>query len=115
MVHHNSELPCEFPQISCTLLYEIITVKLGFCATWIPKMLTGAHKTQRMDLALVFFSERYRKDGYEFLDQIVRVAGGETWVSFVNVETKEQSKQWMHTHSPNEPTKFKQMLSARKL
>jgi hypothetical protein len=33
----------------------------------------------------------------------------------VNAETKEQSKQWMHTHSPNKPKKFKQMLSARKL
>jgi hypothetical protein len=36
----------------------------------------------------------------------------ETWVSFVNVETKEQSKKWMHTHSPNNPEKFKQTLSA---
>jgi hypothetical protein len=33
----------------------------------------------------------------------------------VNVETKEQSKQWLHTHSPNKPKKFKQTLSARKL
>jgi hypothetical protein len=33
----------------------------------------------------------------------------------VNVETKEQSKQWMQTRSPNKPKKFKQMLSARKL
>jgi hypothetical protein len=33
----------------------------------------------------------------------------------VNVETKEQSKQWMCTHSPNKPKKFKQLLSARKL
>jgi hypothetical protein len=33
----------------------------------------------------------------------------------MNVETKEQSKQWMHTHSPDKPKKFKQMLSARKL
>jgi hypothetical protein len=32
----------------------------------------------------------------------------------VNVETKKQSKQWMHTHSPNKPRKFKQTLSARK-
>jgi hypothetical protein len=24
-----------------------------------------------------------------------------TWVSFVNVETKEQSKLWMYTHSTN--------------
>jgi hypothetical protein len=32
----------------------------------------------------------------------------------VNVETKEQSKQWMHTHSPNRPKNFKE-TSARKL
>jgi hypothetical protein len=32
----------------------------------------------------------------------------------VNVETKEQSKQWMHRYSPNIPKKFKQS-SARKL
>jgi hypothetical protein len=32
----------------------------------------------------------------------------------VIVETKEHPKQWMHTHSPNKPKKFKQ-TSARKL
>jgi hypothetical protein len=32
----------------------------------------------------------------------------------MNTETKEQPKQWMHTHSPNKPKKFKQ-TSARKL
>jgi hypothetical protein len=30
----------------------------------------------------------------------------------MDVETKEQSKQWMHTHSPNKPKVFKQTLSA---
>jgi hypothetical protein len=30
----------------------------------------------------------------------------------MNVEIKEQSKQWMHTHSPNKPKEFKQTLSA---
>jgi hypothetical protein len=45
---------------------------------------------------------------------IVQVTGDETSVSFFNAKTKEQSKQWMHTHSPNQPKKFKQM-SARKL
>jgi hypothetical protein len=41
-----SELSCEFPQMSCTVLYKIITVRLGyhkFCTRRIPKMLTGAH------------------------------------------------------------------------
>jgi hypothetical protein len=41
--------------------------------------------------------EQYHKDGNELLYLIIR--GDETWVTFVNVETKEQSKQWMHTHS----------------
>jgi hypothetical protein len=33
------ELLCEFPQISRTVLYEIITLRLGyqkFCARWVP-------------------------------------------------------------------------------
>jgi alpha-amylase/alpha-mannosidase (GH57 family) len=77
-------------------------------------MLTGVQKMQRMVSTLTFL-ERYHKDGDEFLNHIVQVTGEETWVSFVNVETIEKSKQWMHTHSPNKPKKFKQMLSARKL
>jgi hypothetical protein len=68
------------------------------------KILTGAHKTQRVPLALTFL-EQYHKDGNEFLSHIVWVTGDETWVSFVNIETKEQSKQWMHTHSPNKAKK----------
>jgi hypothetical protein len=61
------------------------------------------------------FLQRYHKDGDEFLNCIVGVTGDDTWVSFVNVETKEQSKQWMYTHPPNKLKKFKQTLSARKL
>jgi hypothetical protein len=54
-----SELSCEFPQISRTLLYYFITVRLGchkFCTRWVPKMLMGAHKTQRMASAFADFS-----------------------------------------------------------
>jgi hypothetical protein len=47
------------------------------------------------------FLERYHKDGHKFLSHILGVTGDETWLSFVNAETKEQSKQWMHMHSPN--------------
>jgi hypothetical protein len=42
--------------------------------------------------ALTFF-EQYHKDGNEFLNHIVQVTGDESWVTSVNVETKEQSKQ----------------------
>jgi hypothetical protein len=55
-------------------------------------MFTGAHKTQRISSALTLL-EQYHKYGVEFLNHIARVAGDETWTSFVNVETKEQSKQ----------------------
>jgi hypothetical protein len=60
-------------QIPHTLLYEIITVRRGyfkFCARRVLKMLMGAHKTQRMALALTFL-EQYHKDGDEFLNHIV--------------------------------------------
>jgi hypothetical protein len=55
------------------------------------KMMAGVRKTQRMASALTIL-ERYHKVGDEFLNHIIRVIGDETWVSLVNVETKEQSK-----------------------
>jgi hypothetical protein len=60
------------------------------------------------------FLGRYHKDGEEFLDHIIRITGDETWISFVNVETKEQPKQWMHTHEPNNSKKFKQTYACQK-
>jgi hypothetical protein len=60
------------------------------CARWVPKMLTGAHKTQRMASDLWKILERYNINGDEFLNQILRVAGDETCISLVNVETEDQ-------------------------
>jgi hypothetical protein len=60
-----------------------------------------------MALALTFL-QRYHKDGDKFLNHIAGVTGDETWVSFVDAEIKEQSRQWVHTHSPIKPNKFKQ-------
>jgi hypothetical protein len=59
------------------------------------------------------FLERHHKDGNAFFNHMI--TDGETWVSFVNAQTKEQPKQWVHTHSPKKPKKFKQTLPARKL
>jgi hypothetical protein len=56
-----SELSCEFPQISHTLPYEIITRRADchkFCATQVQEMLTGEHKTQRMPSFDFNFLER---------------------------------------------------------
>jgi hypothetical protein len=74
-------------------------------------MLMHVHKIQRMALALTFL-EQYYKDRDELLIHIVGVTGDD--ISFVNVENKEQSKQWMHTHSPNKLKKFKQTFACQK-
>jgi hypothetical protein len=62
-----------------------------FCARLIKKMITGAHKTQRMASTFTFL-KRYPKDGDEFLNHILQVSSDETWILFVNVESKKQSK-----------------------
>jgi hypothetical protein len=51
---------------------------------------------QRMASTLTFL-QQYHKDCNEFLNHI-QVTGDEACLTFVNVETKEQSKQWMHTY-----------------
>lgn len=110
-----TELSDFFPAVSRSLIHEIVTEKLGyhkFCARWVPKLLTDVHKTTRMSSAIDFLF-RYDLEGEEFLNRIV--TGDETWVSYVNTETKQQSMQWGHTRSPTKPTKARQTFSARKV
>jgi hypothetical protein len=61
------------------------------------------------------FLEQYHEDGNEFLNHIVQVTDDETWVSFVNAETKEQLKQLIHAQPPKKAKQFNQTLSTRKL
>ncbi|XP_015904956.1 mariner Mos1 transposase [Parasteatoda tepidariorum] len=95
-----SALVTEFPQISRSLIHEIVTEKLKFrelCSRWVPKILTEQHKKQRMGSALQFLT-RYNEDADDFLSRIV--TGDETWVSYDTPETKQQSMEWRHTSSP---------------
>ncbi|KAJ4438847.1 hypothetical protein ANN_14800 [Periplaneta americana] len=60
-----TELSSHFPQISRSLLHEIVTKHLLFkkvCARWVPKNLTPEHKMQRLEAALTFL-QRYHDDG----------------------------------------------------
>jgi hypothetical protein len=60
------------------------------------------------------FLDRYHKIGDEILIHIVRVTDDETWVSFVNAETKEsQSSGCTHIHQTSR--KSLKQTSARKL
>jgi hypothetical protein len=74
------------------------------------EIVQGCAKTQRRAWALTFLG-RYHKDGDEFLNHIV--IGDETWVSFVNVETKgSQSSGCTHIHQTTRKSLNKR-LSAR--
>lgn len=109
-----TELSNHFPQISRTVLHEIVTQHLQFkkvCCRWVPKNLTPEHKTKRLGAALTFL-QRYHDDGDEYLDRIV--TGDETWISLFTPETKQQSMHWRHSGSPVR-TKFKQTLSPQKV
>ena len=54
---------------------------------------------------------RYAQEGDEFLDSIV--TGDETWGFHHTPESKQQSLQWRHTHSPR-TKKFKTSVSVKK-
>jgi len=88
------------PEVSKTTIHEAVTEKLGYrklCARWVPKILTDDHKTKRMDSALKFLTCCAQGES-EFLDSIV--TGDETWGFHHTPESKQQSLQWRHTHSP---------------
>ena len=88
------------PEVSKTTIHEAVTEKLGYrklCAGCVPKMLTDDHKTKRMGSALKFLT-RYAQEGDEFLNSTV--TGDEKWVFHHTSESKQQSLQWRHTHSP---------------
>ncbi|GFV19417.1 uncharacterized protein TNCV_3663501 [Trichonephila clavipes] len=109
-----TELSSHFPQISRSLLHEIVTKPLLFkklCARWVPKNLTPENQIQRLGAALTFL-QRYHDDGDEFLDRIVM--GDETWISYFTSESRQQSMHWRHSGSPVK-TKFKRTLSVRKV
>ena len=63
-----SELSEEFPEISRSALYTIVSKDLGYwklCAHWVPKMLTDDHKTQHIASALTFLT-RYHNEVEDF-------------------------------------------------
>ncbi|GBL95563.1 hypothetical protein AVEN_54159-1 [Araneus ventricosus] len=72
----------EFPQISKTVLHEIVTNRLNYrklCSRWVPKMLTDVHKTKQRRLGSALkFRTRCSEEGNEFLNKIV--TADETWV-----------------------------------
>ena len=101
------------PKVSKTTIREAVTEKLGYrklCARWVPKILTDDHETKRIGSALKFVT-RYAQEGDEFLDSVV--TGDERSGFHHTPESKQQSLQWHHTHSPR-TKKFKTSISVKK-
>lgn len=109
-----TELAKKFPEVFAKTVHRIVTDKLGYhklCARWVPKMLTDAHKEQRMTAARDFLA-RWGQDGDDLFSHIV--TGDETWISYATGESKQQSMQWRHSGSPK-AKKFKQTPSVHKI
>jgi histone-lysine N-methyltransferase SETMAR len=109
-----SELWMCFPQISLTLLYEILAERLHcrkVSARWMPIMLTDEQRNQRMSSAFTFL-QWYHSEGEKFLDHFV--AGDGTWISCSNIATQKQSVVWKLSGSLK-LRKFEQTFCGRKL
>ncbi|GBM40090.1 hypothetical protein AVEN_246001-1 [Araneus ventricosus] len=94
-----STLSNDFPEVSRSVLYEIVSEKLNFtnlCSHWVPKLLTEDHKNRRFECSLDFLT-RYNEEGDAMLSRIV--TRDETWVSHVTPESKQQSMECGDTHT----------------
>jgi len=80
-----SDLPLHFPQISRTLIYDIVSRHLRYrkVCPRVPKMLTEEHKKRRVACALTFLM-RYHKEGEGMLSHVV--TGDETSVPHITPE-----------------------------
>lgn len=67
------------------------------CARWVPRLLTEQMKKKRVD-ACVEFLARYRRDGDQFLHNIV--TGDESWIHHYDPESKRASMEFRHPSSP---------------
>jgi len=79
MIHHYATFPA-FPQISLSLLHEIVSDKRKFrnlCAHWVLKVLTEEHILKRQASTLDFLTQ-CSEEGENILSHVV--TGNETWV-----------------------------------
>ncbi|GFW12635.1 histone-lysine N-methyltransferase SETMAR [Trichonephila clavipes] len=107
-------LSLEFPDVSRSVLYKIVTENLNFkklCSRWVPRLLTAEHKEKRFAISLDFLI-RCEEEGDDMLSRIV--TGDETWVSHITPESKQLLMEWRQASSPVK-VKTKQTLSKCKI
>ncbi|PNF19097.1 hypothetical protein B7P43_G10549 [Cryptotermes secundus] len=68
------------------------------CARWVPRLLIQDYKGQRKAITSELL-QRYRHKGDDFL--LCIVTGDDSWFHHFELETKWQSMEWHHLHSPS--------------
>ncbi|GFY30222.1 histone-lysine N-methyltransferase SETMAR [Trichonephila clavipes] len=93
-------LSLEFPEVSRSVVYEIVTKDLNFkklCYRWVARILTAEHEEKRFAISLDVLI-RYEEEWDDMLSR--NITGNETWVSHIIPESKQQSMELRHTSSP---------------
>ena len=98
--------------ISVGSAHHLLTEDLNLsriCARWIPRLLTGEQKANRVSICEQL-REKVRRDP-EYLDNVI--TADETWIYMYDPETKQQSTQWVEKGGPP-PKKARGNKSAAK-
>jgi len=89
-----TSLSLHFPQISWSLLHQIVSGKVNFrklCEHCLPKLFMEEHKLEQQATTLHFLTQ-YSEEGENFLSHVA--TGNETWVSHEAPESKQQAMEW---------------------
>lgn len=81
------------------------------CARWVPRLLTPDNKEVRVEASKAFL-RRWRREGDRFLNRVVTT--DETWLSYFDPESKQESMVWKRAGSPP-PKKAKVVRSTKKV
>lgn len=94
----------------CTVIHEHLHMS-KVSARWVPRNLNAHDRHQRVESSRELL-DIYNADPDNFHARLV--TGDETWIHHWDPETKQESMQWKHKHSPA-PKKFKTQPSAGKI
>lgn len=94
---------CENFSLSHGTVHSIVTTNLKYrknASRWVPMELTANQRKLRVE-ACKEFLRRYEEDS-TFLSRII--TGDETWIMYIQPETRKRTREWRHSTSPRVST-----------